>query len=303
VNYKPEDRRLPANMPLHVKHVALSMDVEDWYHLDYFEREKCDNHYSMLDGLECYAEFLAEQNICSTFFVLGELVKPLKNVLRDLDAKGQEIGVHGWNHIRPIELSVKAFKDDVKQSKETLENALGKPVFGYRAPCFSLDRARLDILLNLGFKYDSSRILFKQHPLYTEINLTGYEPISKQIYRFGDFFEFQVSTHPFLGSDVPVSGGGYIRIFPWQMMRRLIRSYLRENEFYAMYIHPFELSIKRNPQFAQGTGWAGKARFAIGRSSVLRKLHALIRLLKEENYAFTTFSSLREQLLMDTSRS
>ena len=47
------------------------MDIEDWYHLDYFDKSKCKRDYSMLDGINRYCELLDEHNIPSSFFVLG----------------------------------------------------------------------------------------------------------------------------------------------------------------------------------------------------------------------------------------
>src|SRR3989442_648447 len=40
---------------------VLSMDVEDWYHLDYFHRPSCDASCSLLDGLDVYLELLARE--------------------------------------------------------------------------------------------------------------------------------------------------------------------------------------------------------------------------------------------------
>ena len=39
-----------------MKKAILSIDVEDWYHLDYFNREECDTSYSMLVGLDVYID-------------------------------------------------------------------------------------------------------------------------------------------------------------------------------------------------------------------------------------------------------
>lgn len=71
----PPPRRTPD-----MKWAVLSMDVEDWYHLDYFDRRQCDLSRSLLDGLEVYAEFLRERNLPSSFFVLGELAESLELV-------------------------------------------------------------------------------------------------------------------------------------------------------------------------------------------------------------------------------
>ena len=51
------------------------------------------------------------------------------------------------------------FREDMRTSKEALEQATGAAVVGYRAPTFSIVRQTawaLDVLAELGFLYDSS---------------------------------------------------------------------------------------------------------------------------------------------------
>lgn len=280
-----------------MKVAVLSMDIEDWYHLEYFDHSACDRSQSLLDGIHVYRDFLARYGIHSSFFVLGELINPLKNVLFELAMDGHDVGVHGWDHTLPMKMTIDEFSRDLRRSKKELENIIQTLVQGYRAPCFSLNRDRLDQVHAVGFEYDSSRILFSMHPLYGSLDLDGYLKLSPNIYRNDTFFEFQVSSHPFVGRNFPVSGGGYIRIFPWILMRRLINSYLQQNELYVLYIHPFELSPQSSPNLPTGTRWSTRIRFKLGRSSVIGKLSALIDLLMANEFRFITFSMLRKELL------
>lgn len=280
-----------------MKVAVLSMDIEDWYHLEYFDHRACNRSQSLLDGIHVYRDFLARYGIHSSFFVLGELIEPLRNVLCELVMDGHDLGVHGWEHTLPMKMTIDEFSRDLRRAKKALENIIRMPVQGYRAPCFSLNRDRLDQVHAAGFEYDSSRILFAEHPLYGRLDLDGYLELSPNIYRNDTFFEFQVSSHPFAGRNFPVSGGGYIRIFPWFLMRRLIKSYLQQNELYVLYIHPFELSPQPTPSLPIGTQWPTRIRFKLGRSSVMGKLSALIDLLMADGCRFMTFSKLRQELL------
>ena len=280
-----------------MKYAVLSLDIEDWYHLDYFSGKESNREYSMLDGLEIYRDILATHNIPSSYFVLGEIAQSLKTTLRQLYDQGNDIGSHGWSHVRPLTMDMDAFASEAKSCKENLEDILGNSVMGYRAPCFSLDRKRLDILKEVGFKLDSSRIKFGDHPLYGDLNLEGFRENSQAIYSLDDFFEFEVSTQPILGKQVPVSGGGYLRIFPWRIMLRLVEKYLKNNSFFTLYIHPFELSSLANPEFPRETAMRNKIRFSQGRSTVVKKLNSLIALLRKNDYQFTTFTALREKMI------
>ncbi|MBI5050058.1 MAG: polysaccharide deacetylase family protein [Nitrospirae bacterium] len=280
-----------------MKYAILSMDVEDWYHIDYFNRTQCDSSISLLDGVKIYKDILAQHHIKSTFFVLGELVKSNKLILRELAGEGHEIASHGWEHVRPLRVTLNDFHEDLLRSKLELEDTLGIKVQGYRAPCFSLNRERLDAVSAASYLYDSSRILFSDHPLYGKIDIHDFVQLSQNIYRKDIFFEFQVSTLLLTGRNIPVSGGGYIRIFPWFLMKNLIKKYIKHNELYVLYIHPFELSSQSSPPLPISTRWMTRKRFEVGRSTVHSKLSALIMLLRNEGYSFTTFAELRNSLL------
>lgn len=284
-----------------MKYAVLSMDIEDWYHLDYLSGHACDRTYSMLDGLDAYQQLIESHRICSSYFVLGEVVQSLKKTLRQMSDRGYDIGTHGWGHVRPMTMDLRAFESEVRSCKHELEDVLGKPVSGYRAPCFSLDRERLDILMSVGFQYDSSRILFGEHPLYGKLDVAGFQEWLPGIYCHGDFFEFEISTLPFFGKRIPVSGGGYLRIYPWVVMKGLLKRYLEKQHLYVLYIHPFETSSQPNPILSSETSRASRFRSSWGRASVLKKLEALVTMLKTHGFEFTTFSALREEMLKQKS--
>jgi peptidoglycan/xylan/chitin deacetylase (PgdA/CDA1 family) len=153
------------------RYAVLSMDVEDWYHLDYFSGLSPERSSSMLDGLDVYLSLLERYSIRTTFFVLSELAEQLGGTLRAMAAAGHEIASHGVAHERPLKMTVDAFADDLRQSKVMLENVVQRPVEGFRAPCFSMDRTRLEEVRKAGYTYDSSRIDFTGHPLYGSLDV------------------------------------------------------------------------------------------------------------------------------------
>jgi polysaccharide deacetylase family protein (PEP-CTERM system associated) len=279
-----------------MKYAILSMDVEEWYHLDYFNDDKCNRNYSMLDGIDVFREVLSSYSIKGNFFVVGELAKTNRHLIYELIRENHDVGYHGWNHTRPLNMSISSYYNELHKSKLDFENIIGKSIIGYRAPCFSIDRERLNIIKDVGFRYDSSRISFREHALYGTVNMDGFEKLSPNIYKLDNFFEFQISTYNFLGRNIPVSGGGYLRLLPWGVMNNLITRYLGENELYVMYIHPFELSKKTNPRFPMSTKWYNRSRFSVGRKSTVNKLIKLIKLLRDNNYSIVTYSELMKTL-------
>lgn len=274
------------------RYAVLSMDVEDWYHLDYFRGLNPERTSSMLDGLDVYLSFLARHSIHTTFFVLSELAESLSGTLRAMVEAGHEVASHGVAHKRPLQMTADEFAVDLRQSKAVLENVVQRRVEGFRAPCFSMDRTRLEEVRRAGYTYDSSRIDFTGHPLYGSLNVDDFDAVSPGHSTQQGFHEFDVSTLPVLGKRLPVSGGGYLRIFPWAIMRPLIQAHVNRSPLYVLYIHPFELSLRPQPAAAGGLSLPQRLRFGLGRSGVARKLDRLVRLLRHAGFSFVTFRDL-----------
>ena len=76
---------------------------------------------------------LDEVGAKATFFVLGEIARARPRLVRDIAEAGHEVASHGWDHRRVHLMSPLEFLDDVRASKDVLEQASGGPVVGYRA--------------------------------------------------------------------------------------------------------------------------------------------------------------------------
>lgn len=278
-----------------MKKAVLTLDVEDWYHLDYFDRRECNTSNSLLDGVDVYLELLESLSVPSSFFVLGEIAERRIQFYKDLVRAGHDVGSHGWNHVRPMAMSIDEFRADLQRSLNLMKEINGERGFGYRAPCFSLDRERLDIVKDSGFAYDSSRIEFGNHPLYGSIDMNGYDKLSDAVYRSGEFMEFEATTVSVLGKNIPISGGGYLRLFPWLLMKTLVSQYLKKNDLYVLYIHPFELSQLEVPALPKSTSTLTKFRYSHGRNGVVDKITRLVDLLRSNGYSFTTFSEIQKE--------
>lgn len=272
------------------KIALLSIDVEDWYHLDYIpENYNRDPNYSMLDGLDNFIDFADKNDISSTLFTLTSVVDKVKETLTLAILNGHEISLHGTNHKKPLEMTLDEFKVDCNAGINKIMETFGISPKGYRASCFSFDRDRLDIINNdLGFKYDSSRINFDSHPLYGSINMAGFKKINDCYYLNGPFSEFEMPTVKLFGKTLPISGGGYLRIIPWWLLSFLIRKYIRKHGLFSMYIHPFEMSSIK-PRKLEGIGLITNFRYRYNIKNVRKKLQKLINLLKSEGFEFMTY--------------
>jgi polysaccharide deacetylase family protein (PEP-CTERM system associated) len=269
----------------------LSMDVEDWHHLEYFRGAPAPSGgASMLDGVRRFREVLDEEGVPGTFFLLGDVAAGRGAELRELADAGHEIASHGPDHALLTGRDPAEWADELRRHRDQLEQILGARVEGYRAPCFTMDRAKLERLPELGFAYDSSWIRFDAHPLYGSMDLSDWaEPVPgvRRDPRSG-LVELEVTTRRLRGRTVPVAGGAYFRFFPWAATRALLRPRLREGGAYTFYIHPFECSAVDGVEYPAGTGAATRLRFQLGRGRTLDRLRSLIRLLRVEGYSFST---------------
>lgn len=143
---------------------ALTVDVEEWYHTclvpGYVNPEDRPPLRQELDWLlPELLGMLSDAGRTATFFVLGEVAEHMPGRVREIAEAGHEIGSHGYLHLRATERSPRAFAADLKRSKALLEDLVGEPVLGFRAPEWSLrslGNARLPLVAEAGFLYDSS---------------------------------------------------------------------------------------------------------------------------------------------------
>lgn len=92
-------------------------------------------------------------------FVLGKFARRFPEVVRAIDARGHEVACHGSDHMEIFHQSRPEFTGDVKTAKSVVEETIGRPVMGCRAPDFSIVQETLwalEVLAELGFAYDSS---------------------------------------------------------------------------------------------------------------------------------------------------
>lgn len=265
----------------------LTLDLEEWYHLEYVKQYKneIDSNQRFVPQVIPFLKKMADEGVYITVFVLEEVAKENANIIRHIAKLGHEVACHGQQHELVYELSVEQFKERIGQSKHVLESIIDEPIQGYRAPCFSMENEKLDILWNLDFTYDASLIRFKEHKLYNVIDMSAFEKIESMIYKKGKNYEFETPTLDIMGKSIPISGGGYFRLFPLWLMKYFMKKHWEKEDNFIFYIHPFEVSgatLKNGKQM----GWKNYFRFQVGRSTLQKKLLIYIKWLKKQNVEF-----------------
>jgi polysaccharide deacetylase family protein (PEP-CTERM system associated) len=230
---------------------ALTVDVEDYFHVSAFEGII---HPDEWDGFDSRVEtntrnvldLLADFELTGTFFVLGWVAARHPDLVRAIQAAGHEIACHGFGHERILFQTPETFRQDVATAKALLEDITGQPVLGYRAPSYSITPETawaLDVLIEENFAYDSS-IFPIIHDLY---GFPGASPHPHRILRpSGEILEFPPTTLrlSLLGRSLalPIAGGGYLRLFPeWFVRWGLNRVNCGEGQPCVVYFHPWEI--------------------------------------------------------------
>ncbi len=109
-----------------------------------------------LVGAERILSLLKREAIPSTWFIPGHTLESFPNPCEAVVAAGHEIGHHGWTHRHPAQLTAEEEAVELVRANEAIEKISGQPARGYRSPAWNLSDQSLGLLIEHGFRYDSS---------------------------------------------------------------------------------------------------------------------------------------------------
>ncbi|MEX2416685.1 MAG: DUF3473 domain-containing protein [Paenibacillaceae bacterium] len=224
---------------------ALTVDVEDYYQTNglnvpveswngYVNRVE-NNTYRLL---ECFQKC----EVKGTFFIVGNIAERFPSLVRRIVSEGHEIGSHSNMHRMLSSMDSNSFREDVRTSKNLLEDISGQTVVQYRAPSWSLNTDRyewLGILEEEGYRIDSSI-----QPFLTPLSGSAKAPIipfrpiinGKQY----SIIEYPSTVWSWGALRIPFSGGLYLRAMPIKLVARLLQS-VNHSRPGMIYIHPWEI--------------------------------------------------------------
>lgn len=272
---------------------ALTIDIEDYFQVSAFEKyvkhEDWGTYPSRVEANTLKVlDMLEEFSVNATFFILGWVAEKHPSIVREVQKRGHEIASHGYNHKLVYNMSPEDFRKDIKTAKMLLEDICGKKVCCYRAPSYSITNESLwalDILIEEGFECDSS-IFPVYHDIYGIPNAGRFPHEINSLH--GVIREFPVSTvqinilkNPRLNLfgqvRVPISGGGYLRLFPVWLIKKAIK-HINESEGQPaiLYFHPWEID-------------PGQPRIKAGLKSRFRHYINLDKTMEKVKYLLSSF--------------
>jgi len=225
---------------------CLTVDVEDWFH--------------MLDspavpGIECWSslESRVERNLDKllalldshsvkvTFFWLGWVAERNRSLVRRCRDAGHEIASHGYAHVLAYEVGEKTFRQDITRAKVILEEIIGEPVRGFRAPGFGITKKTpwaFDVIDESGYQYDSSVF-----PASREHGGISDSPLGLYFIetRNGHLLEIPMSIVKIFGRRTSLFGGGYMRLANKLIIKWGIEKLRASEQPLIVYVHPREV--------------------------------------------------------------
>jgi polysaccharide deacetylase family protein (PEP-CTERM system associated) len=224
----------------------LSFDVEE-----YFQVESASGIYDctqwdaiqkrLAPAVDKILHLLADHQTSATFFILGWVAQHERQLVEQIAEQGHEIASHGMSHRMLNRLNPGEFRRELLDSRRLLEDISGKPVIGYRAPTFSITRNTawaIDVLAETGFEYDSS-IFPVRHDRYG-VPEAPSRPHFALGPGAGKILEIPPLTLPLRHINIPVGGGGYLRLLPARLIGLALKKAQSRNQTAMIYLHPWE---------------------------------------------------------------
>ncbi len=221
----------------------LTFDIEDWYnHDDYsqdFEWDKFE--VRLYEGVDKILEALDKNDIKASFMCLGWIAEKHPEIIRKISNNGHHIGCHSYQHQLATRFTRKEFKQDTYKAKALLEDVSGQQVDAFRVPSFSITKENkwaFDVLAELGFIYDCS-VFPSTHEFGGIPNFEAAPTIIET--PSGGLKELPINLGNVLGRDIVYTGGGYFRVFPYNILKRL----MTKSAYTMSYFHPSDFDPKQ----------------------------------------------------------
>ncbi|MCC6840477.1 MAG: polysaccharide deacetylase family protein [Flavobacteriales bacterium] len=270
---------------------VFSVDVEEWFHILDVPSTPPLAQWAVLPSrvepsFRAMLETFAEKKVRTTLFFLAWVAERYPHLVREAVAGGHEVASHGYAHELVYKQDRATFLADITKAKQIIEQAGGVAVKGYRAPGFSVTKETpwfFDAVAEAGYRYDSS--VFPGERGHG--GLPGAWPVPHTIATgHGNLVEFPISLSAVFGRPMYFFGGGYLRFFPYRLIRSKAKGVLAENRPVVFYLHPREVDPD-HPRLAM----SAKRRFMTYHNlrSTLPKMRRLF-----DDLPMATFSELMD---------
>lgn len=214
----------------------LTFDVEEWYHFDIFSTENMWSDYPprIDEYLPRVLDKMDELDTKATFFCLGWIARTYPDVIKRIQQRGHEIACHSDKHFFVREMTPESFDEDLKNALDSIESLIGQKVVSFRAPAFTISEDAtwaFEVLAENGIENDCS--IFPTTRSFGGFPSFGDAKPTLVKYKNYKVREFPINTGKVLGKDFVFGGGGYFRLFPYSLIKKL----MNESDYNMTYLH------------------------------------------------------------------
>jgi peptidoglycan/xylan/chitin deacetylase (PgdA/CDA1 family) len=107
--------------------------------------------------------------IKTTWFIPGHSIETFPEQMRAVAGSGHEIGIHGYSHENPIEMTREQEAAVLDKCIDLVTRLSGKRPAGYVAPWWEFSAVSNELLLERGIKYDHSLMHNDFTPYYVRV--------------------------------------------------------------------------------------------------------------------------------------
>ncbi|KAF4503787.1 hypothetical protein G6O67_008882 [Ophiocordyceps sinensis] len=117
-------------------------------------------------GTERLLKLFAKYDIKTTWFIPGHSLESFPEDMAAVRDAGHELGLHGYSHENPSDMSLEQQRDVLGHSWRLLTEFAGKPPRGIVAPWWEASADGVRLLLSHGIEYDHSMSHHDTQPYY-----------------------------------------------------------------------------------------------------------------------------------------
>lgn len=117
-------------------------------------------------GIPRLLDLFDRYGIKTTWFSCEHSIETFPEQMKDVVARGHEIGLHGYSHENPLAMTPEQEEKILLHTIDLVTELSGKKPVGYRAPWWEFSKVTNDLLVKHGIKYDSSLMHDEFHPYF-----------------------------------------------------------------------------------------------------------------------------------------
>ena len=246
------DRVVDLHRPQDTVKNFMTVDVECWFHAYNLKEQVPPSTWHLqptrvVANVRKILDLFRTHDTKATFFVLGWVADHFPDILKMIDDEGHEIGTHGYYHNLLTNMTPNQFEEDLEKSLIAIGKQTKQTVIGHRASNFTIVESTLwalEILAKYGIEYDSSVFPIKRER-YGISRYPNRLPHQLQFANGGSLTEIPMSTLGLGNNLIPISGGGYLRLYPYKITDRYIEQKNQRGLPAMVYFHPWELDTEQ----------------------------------------------------------